>query len=288
MQQYIWRNFKIRLPDDWEMLQFSKNQQTGNCVFADKYQFRLEFNWREVKGTPDYDRMLTDYMSKLEHKHELKQGRYVQSGKWRGIEGYLNSLLTTRFGNYCKNESCVIEVVFLWPDKRNLRLEQNILDSIKEANIIHDFRQWKAFGMDMMVSKDMLLESAKIEPGNAKMVFSASKKYTKEIFKRIGMLPQWLKASVKEWLAEQVPKEVTVESKDTNFMLNHQIEIIRGYKFPDMSSRIFRKKTKYITSAWTCPNDGRLYNVTCTYPYSYQPGNINLAGKRLSCCLNLK
>ena len=58
MKTWIWRNFGVGVPDDWEMLQFSKDPKSGGCLFADRYTFRLEINWRRTAGEPDLRRIL--------------------------------------------------------------------------------------------------------------------------------------------------------------------------------------------------------------------------------------
>ena len=73
MVQWIWRQISLRLPATWEMLQFSTEYPQGRCAFADRYQFRFELTWGNVKGEPDYDRMITDYTGKLEREKNLTE-----------------------------------------------------------------------------------------------------------------------------------------------------------------------------------------------------------------------
>jgi len=288
MKTFIWRHFAIQIPDHWDMLQYSKNWIVGNCVFADRYQYRLEFNWRAVAGTPDYDRMLSDYMSKLKNDYNMKQAQYTKSGKWKGIKGYLNSLLTTRYGYYFKNESCVIEIVFIWPDKIDSQIERTVLNSIKEIDEKNGFYQWKAFHMDMYVSKELILDATLALPAHTKMTFLTKKPFKKEIFQRIGMVKQWLKIPLKDWVRDKIPKNVRIESENSETQSNHQIETFKGYYFTDASAKLLNRKSKYITSAWVCPEDERLYKMTGIFPYKDFTDDYHIPAKRLSCCVHLK
>ena len=85
MKEFIWRNFEVRTPDGWEMLQFSKDPMNGGCLFADRYMFRLEINWRRTGGEPDLERILSDYMGKLKDGKRIRDERYVNASEWPGI-----------------------------------------------------------------------------------------------------------------------------------------------------------------------------------------------------------
>ncbi len=50
MRLWIWRGLCMKVPDDWEMLQFETNTGKGGCAFADRYQFRFEVDWKVVQG----------------------------------------------------------------------------------------------------------------------------------------------------------------------------------------------------------------------------------------------
>ena len=50
LETWVWRHLEVRVPADWELLQFSKTPAEGRCAFADRHGFRLELSWRTVAG----------------------------------------------------------------------------------------------------------------------------------------------------------------------------------------------------------------------------------------------
>ncbi len=130
---WIWRHFRFWLPEDWEMLQFTRHSAVGRCAFADRYAFRLEINWRAVAGPPDFELMLRNYVARLrEEGHERL--RPIRRAGWRGVASQKNDLACSRFGAYFDAESCLVEMVFLWPGIPTApELEKEILESVAES-----------------------------------------------------------------------------------------------------------------------------------------------------------
>jgi hypothetical protein len=291
MNNFVWRHFSFNLPDDWEMLQFSRKFDLGKCVFADRYQFRFEFNWRKVDGAPDFNRLISDYTSKLTEDKKITDLKLVNitgnGSTWYGFEGYIDSVYTTRYGRFFAKESCLIETVFLWPDnKKNPGIEKDVLLSFNEDTEHDGSRKWKCYGMDMSVSNGLLLEHCKIDPVYTKMVFESPVR--EEKFERAGMLSTWLKTGVKEWLTSKIPKTVTVQTTNSVDIHGHKIESMAGYMHRDVLDKVIRRKTHYETVAWTCPHDGRLYNYTSIVHASDPFVGPKLAGTKLRCCTQLK
>ena len=85
MLLWVWRNFGIEVPEDWEMLQFSKKADAGNVAFADRYRFRLELSWRVLRAAPDLERMMSDYCAKLKLEDPEGVASRVKAAGWPGI-----------------------------------------------------------------------------------------------------------------------------------------------------------------------------------------------------------
>ena len=131
MNLWVWRGIRLEVPDDWEMLLFSREARAGRCAFADRYQFRLEFSWRQGNARPDMERMLSDYLGKLRLEGTVPDAREVRNGPFRGIEGRQEGIPTSRFGLYLERLGCLVELVFLWPEARDADLERAVLGSIE-------------------------------------------------------------------------------------------------------------------------------------------------------------
>ena len=288
MQLWIWRNFRFYLPVQWEMLQYSRNPERGRCAFADRYQFRFELNWRKVPGPPDFERMMSDYHAKLAGKEKRKQVKRIDIENWNGIEARTGKLLTSRFGRFFRSESCIVELVFTWLGQKDINLIQQVLASFAEEPEHQQlFRRWCAFGMDFLVSKDLLLEQCRVEPSTVQMIFAKSATRQQESFARYGMVKERLHISVGEWLCDQLKKFAAPAPVTTYTVNTHKIEYTNCKKRIQGLRGIMGAQLRHDAAAWICPQDGRLYHISLMRPDRELERNEKLAGARLSCCANL-
>ncbi|OGV67178.1 MAG: hypothetical protein A3K19_02295 [Lentisphaerae bacterium RIFOXYB12_FULL_65_16] len=288
MQLWIWRHWRLNLPDDWEMLQFSRNPLRGSCAFADRYQFRLEFHWRKVDGPPDFGRMMSDYEARLKEDGMAHPAR-VQRGAWQGIEGHEEGVLSTRFGRHFPEAACLVEVVFLWPEKRDRSLTGTVLDSIAPEPAYADgLRRWRAFGMDCLVSPAVELDECDVQPACVELRFCDPKHHTVERFARRGMVSEWLKLSMAEWLRVWVGREARVLSSRSVEHGQHRVEsLVAESRAPGLAGACFRY-CRSETAAWICPQDKRLYSVALTRLARGRYRGGGQAVGSLSCCSGME
>jgi hypothetical protein len=280
MQLWIWRHFRVRMPAEWEMLQFSRNAAAGRCAFADRYQFRLELNWRGVAGPPDFERMMSDYQARLLERG-MKNVCRADHGPWRGVGGEGPEGRSTRFGRFFPGESCLVELVFLWPEERDVPLERGVLDSVAEEPADgRGSRRWRAFGMDLRASRGLALERCTVEPAHVEMVFADAAGRREERFARRGMVGNWLRGSVGDWLRRSVPREVTALAAETRAVDGHDVDSVRGEQRDRGWRGMLGRRSAYEGEAWICPADGRLYAATRTGGAEGDGG--------LSCCAALE
>ncbi len=287
MQEYVWRNFRIGIPDDWEMLLYSKDPKSGHCTFADRYQHRLQMNWMLVTNKPDLARMVDDYTSRLSKDDAAAELSRLKIGGWLGFGSRTAEGRRSRLGKFFARESCLVELVFLWPEARDAGLERKILDSVSEEPVRRDgLARWRAFGMDILASKDLDLTGCTVQPAKASMVFRVENNPRREErFQRIGMLDEWMKVSVEQWLRASVPSQVIRKEESTLSEAGHEICSVLGERRLPGPPNPFRRKPKYRADAWVCPNDGRLYHCEITAPMS-KVGESDL--RRLTCCGDLE
>ena len=259
MKKWIWRHFAFELPDEWEMLQFTRELSTGRCAFADRYNFRFEFNWRMVPGPPDFERMLSDYQSLLETTQGLHAAKRERHGSWQGLSGTHGTASSSRYGRFYAEEGCLLEVVFLWPDTRDKKLEAVILDSCRYAgNDKSGYQQWRAFGMDMQQPIGMELLQADIAPASADMVFGRVRSEDHVRFRRLGLVSCWLKTPLEHWLRRQLHSQAHSLKHTRRSVRDHMLETLKGKYVPKFK---LRRKRKYMVTAWQCPRDERIYVV---------------------------
>lgn len=295
LQLWVWRHLRIELPEDWEMLQFSRKLGAGRCAFADRYQFRAEVSWQATSGPPDLDRLVSDYQAKLRldattesasptrRTVSAPEGRTpaggARIGDWRGLRGHESGLFTSRFSRYLRGEGCLIEVVLLWPEGIDKKLEAGILGSIRpEPECAGGMRRWRAFGLDLLAASGLALHECEVAPAMARLSFRSERGERQETFARLGMVSDWLRGSVRDWLARQTPGDVRATEPSAVEVGRHAVEVLRGTRKPGLA----RKASPYEAAAWLCPADGRLYYVSLTGAEA--GGGTGLAGKRLSCC----
>ncbi len=285
MTLWIWRNVRLELPADWEMLQFSRNVQEGRCAFADRYQFRLELSWRATAGRPDFARMISDYVARLKEQGAAN-ARRLRHGPWHGLQGDLDGQRTSRFGRYLPAESCLVELVFLWPERRDVGLEQKVLSSVAvEPEHLGRFRRWSAFGMDFLTSKDLQLQACTVEPASVEMTFGDAKRGAVERFARRGMVPEWMNQTTAEWLRGWVDGGVRVTGVDAADARGHRVDRLDGEK---RVPGVLRRSLRCDAAAWICPRDGRLYSTSLASPAKEADTGPAPAGARLSCCSGLE
>jgi len=281
MQLWIWRHLRIELPDGWEMLQFAREQGTGRCAFADRYQFRLELNWRAVESRPDLGRMMSDYLARLRADETMPDAQATEAGGWPGIVGAQHGQLTSRFGTHLADEGCVVEVVFLWPGARDAGLEASVLASVAAEPVRDGLRRWRAFGMGLRVADGLSLSECVVQPAVARMVFRSEDGVREATYQRLGMVGEWLRGSVGEWLARQSPRDVVRSSAGWETRGSHELALVSGTR----RAGLLRRARRYEAAAWVCPADGRLYAGSAT---GLQGPAACLPGGRLTCCGELE
>jgi len=284
MALHIWRNLRTDLPEDWELLQFSRSSDEGRCAFADRYDFRFELSWREVPGPPDFDRMMSDYESKLKEQG-VPNTKHVSIGEWQGLETRNNGSSSSRYGRYFPEESCLVEGVFPWPHgRRDRKLARRVLESINvEPSGVGDMRRWRVFGMDFLVSNGLALEECSFLPGKAEMSFSDPKGRSIERFTRLGMVDDWLRGTVVDWLKAQFDERDEVTRRETTRVNGHAIEQVHVTHTRKGANKVHIRRRKSRAAAWICPSSGRLYCVKIQG--AWKKGQEGPAAvDRMACC----
>ena len=259
MQTFIWQQYRFDLPDDWEMLQFTRDPQTGRCVFADRTQYRFELNWRIVKGVPDFGRMLTDYQSRLE-ADGFERLQRTRHDRWHGVSGEQEHRLTTRYGRYVEDNHALLEVVFLWPKNRDPALERRVLDSFAFQPATDSTVRWRALGLDLDVSATHDLWQVKADPAATTFRFTAQKGYREQRFGRFGMVEEWLAGTPGQWLRTWLPKGYRIQTETRHLREGHDVFRINGFRNPPTVRDLFLGRRQIKAAAWICPQDKRLYS----------------------------
>lgn len=283
MREWIWRNLRLECPADWEMLLFSRSPAQGRCVFADRYAHRLELSWRVVPGRPDFDRMLSDYAGSLRAGGRPDPAP-LRAGAWRGWLAEKDGRPSSRLGLHLPAEACLVELVFLWPDARDEALEHAILDSVRDEPADADgLRRWRAFGLDARVSPGLDFRACVVQPARAEWTFAAPRGRRRERFARLGLVDQWLRRPVGDWLLARAPanRKATVQRRTE---AGHEVFSLVPAETACSMITLPLKGGAFGGEAWICPRDGRLYAVEWTGGRPRPGGGEPRRGRRLACC----
>jgi hypothetical protein len=284
MKFICWRHFHLQVPDDWEMLLYSRAERAGRCTFADRYQYRLELSWSVFPGPPDTERMISDYATALSNDTRVATVKRTRIGAWEGLVVGSETGTSSRFGQYFPGEKCLVELVFPWPHTREQALERAIIATVGEdgADAEGAYR-WRAFGMELRVPGDLALHKATIEPGHARMDFRHARDTGRvEKFERMGMVAHWLHGPLDVWLRRRVPPAVKIRETRTETIDQHLVSTITGDQPPKHLSRLLGKRRRYQARAWICPTDGRLYCTTSNGAPMAEEATA--PSRRLVCC----
>ncbi|NQU40498.1 MAG: hypothetical protein HQ523_11140 [Lentisphaerae bacterium] len=255
---WIWRGLAVRLPVDWEMLQYSLNIESGRCGFADRYGFRFELTWRRVEGAPDFDRMLSDYLAKLTEEG-MQDGHRIHNAGHEGLKGVMDGETITRFGCFATEASCLVELVFPWPNARDKVLEAGVLKSFSETTADNTgCHRWRAFGLDVKVPSSLSLGACKVEPAHVEWQFMDRRGRVALRFSRRGMVDEWLHQSVRGWLEREVKLSDRPPARWQHERVGrHAVDRVEGRS---AARGWLRRSPSLRSEAWICPEDGRLYN----------------------------
>jgi hypothetical protein len=287
MQRWIWRRIGIDLPDDWEMLSFSRRSDQGRCTFADRYQTRAELSWRTVPGPPDFNRMVSDYLASLRAlpgaDPDTLTPRHV-SGGWHGIRGPWSGQHHTRLSRFLPDLSCLVELVTFWPDMDE-ELLASILRSVRnEPDLANGTQRWRAFGMEMLATPDLDMLPATIAPASHAFHFGLEgRDRHHRYFERYGMLRYWLDTDPAAWLATRRLAGSRVDRTWTREQQGHVIHFAHARRRRREIRVLGSRWMDVSAAAWLCPECNRLHCAVDEIRLRDARPELNVAAL-LGCC----
>ncbi len=262
--EWCWNGIRFSLPEQWEMLQFSKNAQEGRCAFADRYQFRFELNWSQVAKPLDMERLASDYVAKL-HSDGQSQAKALAHEEWHGAGCEENGRHIARYSRCFPESLRLIETVFIHPvgEAWNGQDDLRILESLALENQPSGLGpvHWRAFGMDWTNGEGLSCSACQCSCGFAETTFTDDHERIRQTFSRRGLTEQWLKMPVDAWLARQLPNGYRTISESRRTVNGHEEFFLtaapRHANFGDW----LHGARRLCQAAFLCPKDGRLYQV---------------------------
>lgn len=270
MKPYAWNGIHLQLPDDWEMLQFSKDPAHGRIVFGDRYQLRFELDWAALDLPPDLGRMAEDYTAKL-IQDGIKEARPTARHPWLGVTGLQDGARISRYCAYFNDRTYLLEAIFLWPQddnpRHNPQFEARLLETIRVVPLQDDhLQEWNAFGIRCLAPDDHRLDDCLAEPANVRLTFTSPDRRLEETAARIGMLKAWLNRGLDDYLRSLIPKDYSLLSMSHATQDGHDVWTAEATITRAVLTDWWHGRRHFSAAAWICPNDQRLRILTRTAP----------------------
>lgn len=280
MQRTVWRGMQIDHPDRWELMRASGVGEPGCCLFADPLYQRLEVRWRVLKYVPDLDMMLQKYRQKTDEELELAD-LATAPHPWRGVVRDTPDGAVVHAGRFFRQSRQLVEVTIVWPQQRDLELEDAILSGIAVAKDDSERRLWQAGGMSLSIGADFELLDSSAKVGQTRWEFGAAKSRKPTLtVERIAMSEYWLEGSVGDWLQQQVPKRHRVLRREAVQYNAHPAQrLISSGKIGTLASLRGLRRVQ-LDLGWRCPTEARVYHISFWEASRIEqislPGNIEI------------
>jgi len=275
MRTWIWHGLSFDLPEEWEMLQFSRKPEAGRCAWADRDGYRMEVFWKRLPSAPAMDLLLATFPQRLGEE----QGSVVvplpdvnRWKRWRVGEG-----ARSRIHALCFESGRLLEVVFSRPsgETGDGSLVLNAFRAESEQSV----SRWAAFGMKWEVPPGHSMVSSVVQPARAEVEMCDRRKREVLRFLRLGMVSHWLHDEPQDWLRRRLPNGYKLETEELVSLRDGRIAAVLsgGPRWPAILP--WARPPGWAACVWLEPSDGRLY---CVERLSRRPTDSRALPDRLA------
>lgn len=279
----------MRHPAAWELAVASGAGEDRRCTFADREYQRLEVQWRELPFAPKVEILLEKHRRAAQDKsvpcrdlNDLPEG-------WAGL--CQDPPLEPRRGVVVRavkafdlgKTNVLAEVTIVWPAKRDVELEKQILVGVRPAPE-GPTKLWRAMGLEVELAKEFNLVEMKAPVGKVEWTFHAGgKKDARVTVTRLAMPKYWLNGPLRDWLGEQVPVLAEKRREEPCEINSHRGELVLSEQPLHVLASWRGWKRCRLDVAWLCPEQERVYHVLCVQPR--RDADLTLpASLRVGCC----
>ena len=264
----IWQGIRMELPASWEMTRYGKRHESGVCTFMDELHERLQVSWQRTDRPPDLDRLVSDLRSReltdnkdLDAAPQPEFESFATQTPWHGVAITRGGTSVTRAARYFPGEEILLEIAILWPDRRDMAREEELLRGIQpQPNA--DRRVWQAFGVQAELPAALHLFDCKCLPGDTELQFQGDGKFPRVTIHRLAFPSVWLKEPLHEWLQGKLPEHTKIERQ-------HSRTTPGGHALERIASRPGRGRLgwllglRFYRTDWAClcPEERRVYHV---------------------------
>jgi hypothetical protein len=261
LEHTCWRGLEMDHPSDWEMALASPPNKPAQCTFADRRYERLKVQWRALTLKPNLEKMVRDRLTR-----DGKTGAAVLTGQpapWQGVLQESERGAVAHAGGYFEPGRMLVEVVMIWPGRRDRGLENRILSSIRVADPAQGSRRWQAMGIKMSLSREFDLTAFECAAGRTAFTFGRKneKRGPMLTVKRMGVPKYWLNMPLEDWLESQLAAGDRVLAKNRTTFNGHNAAKVLSEKRGRAWDRLRGYRPVRLDVSWRCPTEERVYHV---------------------------
>jgi hypothetical protein len=255
-----WAGIQLDHPADWELFRLVRKADRWRFGLTDRHHQRVDMRWRKLGYKPNLDKMLERHQEK-EKKAKTTPATGLAEG-WRGTVRQVEGGCVVNAGKFIEQGGILVEMIIVWPGKRDQNLENTILRSVRHVDVENGRKLWQAMGLKAHVGQEYDIIEYKAEVGRVELVFGKSKKGPRVAIERIAMPKYWLKGSLTGWLKAREEKWTVLETGKQN-VRGHDAAILKAAAKGLMVDSILLKKKVKAEIAWLCDKEQRVYRVSC-------------------------
>lgn len=264
-QETHWRGMRIEHPGDWELVVASGRDEGPRCTFADRRYQRLDLRWGPIKYVPDLKLLLTKYRQRTKGDGIDLHDAPNLPEPWLGLVRKSPEGRVLHAGRFFPQQRLLAEATIVWPKHRQSETEERILAGFGPLDDQTPAQSWQALGICLLLRRDYDLHVNDCQVGRVRWTFRTKQKGEPVVeVERLAMPQTWLKDSVGDWLADQLPAEYRVLRRDVVHYNGHRGETLLSVARVGRLSRLRRRRQLRMDLAWQCPTENRLYRLGVT------------------------
>ena len=256
-----WHHLQFQVPAAWEMVAYKKNPGDGQLVLADRQGEALQAYWRTVAGAPKVPTLLQHLVEENFPKRfsEAQVRARLQTVNGWDLFAPPTADLPVFAGRYLPDERTLLEVTLPPHPDRTPALVQALLRSFRPNN--GPWRHWAAFGIDLEVPADYVLDEVRPWPAAQVMRFEHRRGYSITAH-RYGMASRQLAHDTLETFFARVKGRVTRIYKKRDFLKDNRypgVELGYGTRGSGGITALLSPRWLGTAWVWRCDQQQRIY-----------------------------
>jgi len=262
MQVTSWRGVQLEHPAQWELMRANGLGEPGCCVFADRFYQRLQLQWQKLTYVPRMDLLLQKFREKSKDDDVELSELTTAPAPWQGIVRDLEEGCVVHAGRFFRDSRLLVEVTLVWPQQRDVDLENEILASIRTERPDAPVRLWQAAGLSVSLNREYELLESDSKVGKVCWKFGTDAKAEPTLLiERIALPQYWLDRSLGDWLESQLPKgQHVLDRRAVKVNAHSAQQLISTSRLGRLT--LWRGLWKVrMDLGWQCPTEQRVYRV---------------------------